>query len=414
MSDNHRSSELLPRSLIIVLTLAVSIYLIEKLTVFIRSFSSLILMVALAWLLAFTLQPMVSWLQRRRLTWPRKARAFIQRRLGQHGDAHGQESVPLPFGAAVAIVYGLLVAGLALTVLALVPVLVHQLDQLAQTMQTQAGNLPLWLQRATGWLGGARTFLITRLDIDPNLIALPQPADLLNQAPVVGANLLQFGFGLAGGIATGFSQFLIIIFLSLFVTLDGGAIAGAILRVLPKRYEDEYQLASETIDRTFGGFLRGTVLQGIIFGTAVSLLMFILRIDSALVVGVATGLVVLVPIVGGIIATILPVLIAALQGSPNTLWLLLILLVFQIILFNVVMPSIFSESLRMPSLLIIISLLVGSQLMGFWGFVFGVPLAAAVYSITLVLLEQSKRHQDLLDQQMEVETAASPPPAARA
>ncbi len=395
MTDNHRPSELLPRSLIIVLTLAVAIYLIEKLTVFIRSFSSLILMVALAWLLAFTLQPLVTWLQRRPLTL-----RPLQRLLGKRIPLRGQETFHLPFGLAVAIVYGLLVAGLALTVLALVPVLVHQLDQLAQTMQIQAGNLPLWLQRATAWLNGARAFLITRFDLDASLIVLPQPSDLLNQVPLVGANLLQFGLGLAGGIATAFSQFLIIIFLSLFVTLDGSAIAGAILRVLPRRYEDEYQLASETIDRTFGGFLRGTVLQGFIFGTAVSLLMFILRIDSALVVGVATGLVVLVPIVGGIVATILPVLVAALQGSPNTVWLLLILLVFQVILFNVVMPSIFSESLRMPSLLIVISLLVGSQLMGFWGFVFGVPLAAAAYSITLVLLEQSKRRQDELDQQV--------------
>ena len=395
MPDNHRPSELLPRSLIIVLTLAVAIYLIEKLTVFIRSFSSLILMVALAWLLAFTLQPLVTWLQRRPLTL-----RPLRRLLGKRANLLGQESFHLPFGLAVAIVYALLVAGLALTVLALVPVLVQQLDQLAQTMQIQAGNLPLWLQRATAWLNGARTFLITRFDLDASLIVLPQPSDLLTQVPLVGANLLQFGLGLAGGIATAFSQFLIIIFLSLFVTLDGSAIAGAILRVLPKRYEDEYQLASETIDRTFGGFLRGTVLQGFIFGTAVSLLMFILRIDSALVVGVATGLVVLVPIVGGIVATILPVLVAALQGSPNTVWLLLILLVFQVILFNVVMPSIFSESLRMPSLLIVISLLVGSQLMGFWGFVFGVPLAAAAYSITLVLLEQSKRRQDELDQQV--------------
>jgi len=395
MTDNHRPSELLPRSLIIVLTLAVSIYLIEKLTVFIRSFSSLILMVALAWLLAFTLQPLVTWLQRRPLTL-----RPLRRLLGKRIPLRVEETFHLPFGLAVAIVYGLLVAGLALTVLALVPVLVQQLDQLAQTMQIQAGNLPLWLQRATAWLNGARSFLMTRFDLAASLVTLPQPSDLLNQVPLVGANLLQFGLGLAGGIATAFSQFLIIIFLSLFVTLDGSAIAGAILRVLPRRYEDEYQLASETIDRTFGGFLRGTVLQGFIFGTAVSLLMFILRIDSALVVGVATGLVVLVPIVGGIVATILPVLVAALQGSPNTVWLLLILLVFQVILFNVVMPSIFSESLRMPSLLIVISLLVGSQLMGFWGFVFGVPLAAAAYSITLVLLEQSKRRQDELDQQV--------------
>lgn len=393
MPDHHRPTELLPRSLIIVLTLAVSIYLIEKLTTFVRSFSGLILMVALAWLLSFALQPLVTWLQRRKLSL-RRVRRLLPRQLA----ARLPETSQLPFALAVAIVYGVLVAGLGLALLALAPVLVHQLDQLARSMQTQAGNLPQWLQQATDWLNEMRTLLITRLDIDPNLIVLPQPADLLNQVPLVGANLLQFGLGLAGGIATAFSQFLIIIFLSLFVTLDGGAIARAILSVLPKRYEDEYQMAAETIDRTFGGFLRGTVLQGLIFGIAVSLLMFLLRIDSALVVGVATGLVVLVPIVGGIVATIVPVLVAALQGSPNTLWLLLALLVFQVILFNVVMPSIFSGSLRMPSLLIVISLMVGSQLMGFWGFVFGVPLAAAAYSITLVLLEQAKRRQDVLDE----------------
>ena len=168
MPDNHRPSELLPRSLIIVLTLAVSIYLIEKLTVFIRSFSSLILMVALAWLLAFTLQPLVTWLQRRPLTL-----RPLRRLLGKRVNLRGKETFHLPFGAAVAIVYGLLVAGLALTVLALVPVLVHQLDQLAQTMQIQAGNLPLWLQRATAWLNGARSFLITRFDLDASLIVLP-------------------------------------------------------------------------------------------------------------------------------------------------------------------------------------------------------------------------------------------------
>lgn len=392
MPDHHRPTELLPRSLIVVLTLAVSIYLIEKLTTFVRSFSSLILMVALAWLLSFTLQPLVTWLQRRKFSL-----RLARRLLSGQWAARTPEAFHLPFGLAVGIVYGVLMTGLALTLLALAPVLVHQLDQLARSMQTQAGNLPLWLQQATDWLNEVRSLLVTRLDLDPNLIVLPQPANLLNQLPLLGANLLQFGLGLAGGIATAFSQFLIIIVLSLFITLDGGAIAAAVLSVLPRRYEDEYHMAVETIDRTFGGFLRATVLQGLIFGVAVSLLMFFLRIDSALVVGVATGLVVLAPIVGGLVATVLPVLVAALQGSPNTLWLLLALLVFQVILFNVVMPSIFSGSLRMPSLLIVISLMVGSQLMGFWGFVFGVPLAAAVYSIALVLLAQAKRRQDELD-----------------
>lgn len=424
MPDNRPSPSLLPPSLIALLTAAVAIFLIEKLLIFARAFSGLILMLALAWLLAFTLQPLIVWLQNPRL--PERLRQRLgdrhpivriagAMRLPKRFSMQPKNQEPaaagsLPFGLAVTLVYGLLLAGLALAALALLPVLMQQLRQLAQTMQTQAGNLPSWVQSANVWLNDARSFLADRLDLDPNMIVLPQPGALLNQAPAFGANLLQFGLGLAGSIAAALSQFLLIIFLSLFITLDNGAISNRISSVLPERYKDEYEYATETIDGTFGGFLRGTVLQSLIFGLGVSVLMFLLRIESALIIGVAAGLVVLVPIVGGIVATVLPVLVAILQGSPNAIWLLLALLIFQVILYNMVMPAIFSRALKMPSLLVIVSLLIGSQVMGFWGFVFGVPLAAVIYAIVLMLLERVKDRQNALDG-VAVANATSVPPA---
>ena len=104
---------------------------------------------------------------------------------------------------------------------------------------------------------------------------------------------------------------------------------------------------------------------------------------------------------------IIPLLGGLLQAAVNTWWLIGLLIVFQVVLFNFVMPRLLSKSLRMPSLLVIAALLIGAQLMGIWGFVFAVPVAAALYSIGLVLLEQSKRQQDHLDDLEEKQDATS-------
>jgi predicted PurR-regulated permease PerM len=94
-----------------------------------------------------------------------------------------------------------------------------------------------------------------------------------------------------------------------------------------------------------------------------------------------------------------------LQGSPHTGGLLLLLAAFQVVLFNFIGPRLLSRSLQMPSLLVIVSLLIGTQLIGVWGFFFAVPIAAVLYSASNVLLQRAKRNQDRQDAQAVAEQA---------
>jgi predicted PurR-regulated permease PerM len=120
-------------------------------------------------------------------------------------------------------------------------------------------------------------------------------------------------------------------------------------------------------------------------------------------VGVIAGVLVLIPVVGGALGLIVPLLAALLQPSSNIAWLMICLIVFEVILFNFISPRLISQSVKIPSLLVIVAILIGWQLMGFWGFVFAVPIAAVVYSIGFVILERAVR-------QHEQETAPPPPP----
>ena len=158
----------------------------------------------------------------------------------------------------------------------------------------------------------------------------------------------------------------------------------------------------KTSELAFGGFIRGTALQGLIYGVGVMMFMTIFDIDSPIAVGVITGTLMLIPVVGGVLGLLIPLLVALLQPSPNTVWLMICLIAFQLIIFNFVAPRVISQSVKIPSLLVIVSILIGWQLMGFWGFVFAVPVAAIVYSVGFVILERAVR-------QHEQETTPAPP-----
>ena len=58
------SEQSIPRTLTFLLTLAVLLYLIEKIGQALLSLSTVWLMLAVAWLLAFTLRPLVKWISR--------------------------------------------------------------------------------------------------------------------------------------------------------------------------------------------------------------------------------------------------------------------------------------------------------------------------------------------------------------
>jgi predicted PurR-regulated permease PerM len=386
----------------LLLTLAVLIFLIEKLGQVLLSMSNVLLMLALAWLIAFSLQPLVRGITH--LSAPVAVTRWLHARAG---DKWADRLQHPSYGFAVLSVYTLLVAGIVILILAIVPLVVEQIRQLAATVQQQANNLPENIQRITEWLNSVREFLITRLQLDPSQLPLPKPEEfigqLASQLTTLGSNLVQFGFALAAGVA----QFLLIIFLSVLVMIDGGRLMHQIMRAIPRRYQSEVQFALDTLNNAFGGFLRGTLLQGMIYGLGVMIIMTILGVGSAVAAGVATGILMLVPIIGGPVGLIVPLLVGLLQGSPNTFWLILLLLLYQVLLFNLVMPRILSQSLRMPALLVIVSLLIGAQLLGIWGFIFAVPIAAAVYTVGLLLLGQAKRRQDAADDARERENALS-------
>lgn len=392
--------QFLPTTLSWLLTIAVLLYLVEKLGGALLAISNVLVMLGLAWLLVLMLQPLVNWLHHRTLT-----NDLLQPIRRRWGDRWADRVAHPSHGMSIAIVYTLVIAAIAVIVLALVPLLIEQTRQLANTIQEQANNLPANIQRLSDFINAARNFLIERLYIDPALIILPRPEELINQLTGFGTGLVQGTLGLLGGIAATLGQFLLIVFLSVLVMIDGEKLQGQLQQTIPRRHEADVQTLFTTINQAFTGFIGGTLLQSLIYGLVVVLLMTLFGMSSAVAVGAGCSLLMIVPMLGGPLSLSLPLLVGLLQSSPHTGGLLLLLAAFQVVLFNFIGPRLLSHSLQMPSLLVIVSLLIGTQLIGVWGFFFAVPIAAVLYSAANVLLQRAKREQDQRDAADEQESA---------
>jgi predicted PurR-regulated permease PerM len=380
---------LLPSAVVVMLAIALIIYLIEKIGQALLAISNVILLVALAWILTLMLRPAVRWIHG--LTMPDR---LIRPLRARWGSRVADRLVHPSYGFSILIVYFLLLTVVSIIVLALIPLVIDQTRQLVTTLQQQANALPYLIQRTTEIVASTRDFLVTRLNIDPALIVLPRPEEITSQITGFASSLLQIGFNIVGAIAATLGQIMLVVFLSVFIMIDGKETTLSVMRLVPRQYEPDVRAIFRTSELAFSGFIRGTALQGLIYGIGVMFFMTLFGIGSPIAVGVITGALMLIPVIGGVLGLIIPLLVALLQSSPNTVWLLICLIVFELVLFNFVAPRLISQSVRIPSLLVIVSILIGWQLMGFWGFVFAVPVAAVLYSIGFVILERAVRQHD--------------------
>ena len=378
---------LLPGPVVILLALVLIIILLEKIGQALLSISNVILLVTLAWILTLILRPLVNRVHAFRA--PGRIIRPVRQRWGDHW---ADRLVHPSYGFSIFVVYFLLVTVIAIFVLALVPLVVDQTRQLVNIVRDQASELPTIFQRITDFIDSTRQFLTTRLQIDPTLIVLPRPEEIASQFTNFATNLLTIGISLVGTIAATLGQALLVVFLSVFIMIDGKETSQYLMRLVPRHYADDVRDVFRTSERAFGGFIRGTALQGLIYGLGVMVFMTFFGLGSAIAVGVITGLLMMIPILGGVLGLLLPLTVALLQSSPNTVWLIIVLAVFQVLLFNFITPRLISQSVKIPALLVIIALLIGWQLIGFWGFVFAIPVAAIVYSIGFVILERATLH----------------------
>ena len=155
--------------------------------------------------------------------------------------------------------------------------------------------------------------------------------------------------------------------------------------MIPRRWAGRVNTMAAEVDSLLGQYLRGQLLVMLVLAVYYSVALTAAGFDSALPVGVLTGLLVFIPYVGFGLGLVLAILAAILQfdGAIGLLWVALIYGVGQVLESFILTPKLVGERIGLHPLVVIFALLAFGQLFGFVGVLLALPASAIVSVITM-------------------------------
>ena len=307
------------------------------------AFGDVVLVFFLAWLLAFILSPIVAGLTRH---------------------------VPyLPRIGAVVLVYALLVGAIVFAVVLVAGALASSISDFVASVPRLRDDLPTllapWQERLNG-------------------LGLRQ-IDLVAQATSFLDNLANYAVALAGPVQQlavaslgAMGNLLIVLILSLYMVVDRDDILSFLFRLVPPAYKEEARLLETSVARSFGGFLRGQAILGVVYAAVAAVTSAVLGIPYLAVTTAVSGGLMAIPFFGPFVAWAPPVVVALLAAPNATVPSLILMGIGWFVVMNVLQPRLMQEAVGIHPIVVLGSVLVGSKIAGVTGAIFGIPIAAVI------------------------------------
>ena len=184
---------------------------------------------------------------------------------------------------------------------------------------------------------------------------------------------------------------LVVFFLAIFISIDRAAIGSFILRLVPPAYGGEAHLLSESVGRSFGGFLRGMVAVGGTYALVALLCNLVLGLEYAAITTIAAGVLMAIPFFGPFVSWSPPVIVAAVTQPEALVPALLIMGIGWFVNQNILQPRVLAGAVGLHPVVVLASVLVGLKLFGIAGAIFGLPIAAVISSFFFYFLRRNVR-----------------------
>ena len=228
---------------------------------------------------------------------------------------------------------------------------------------------------------------LDRLGLPVNIVPLYEalPGRLAELAGTFASDAL----GVVSATATIVFDLFLVLIIAFLMLMDGDLLWNRFTGMLSEELRSEFELLRMSTDRSFGGFIRGSLILGLIYGLATLLILVAFGVPFSGVLAVFSGLVVMIPFFGPILAMI-PVLGITFLGAPNAFVpVALLSFLLQQLMLNVVSPRIMSKSIGIHPMFVFLALLLGSKIAGFWGVLLGVPVAGVINTFVRYTVEVS-------------------------
>ncbi len=179
--------------------------------------------------------------------------------------------------------------------------------------------------------------------------------------------------------STLFNFFLIPVFTFYFLK-DFDKIRLNIFHKLPEKAKPHVERIAKKIDSAVSLFVRGQLLICLILGILYSIGLAIIKIDLALLIGMLSGFLNIIPYFGFIIGIVSSIIMAIIKFGDfyHVLGVIIVFAVVQMLEGFVITPKILGNKIGLHPLNVIISLMIFGKIFGFIGLILAIPFASCI------------------------------------
>ncbi|MFE7196187.1 AI-2E family transporter [Microbacterium oxydans] len=315
----------------------------------VQNLSTVLLYLGTALFLSLGLDPLVSFLERRRL--PRWAAVLVT----------------------ILAVLGIFVS----IVLIVLPVLVDQISQLVAQISaivqrgTAIDDLKQWMTDAFPNLRVDDVFSYVEDWLTTNLTE-------------IGGSIGQGVLVASGAVLSGLFGAFIVLILTIYLTASTPSLKRAVYQLAPASKRDRFIDLSEQITDSVGYYVMGQVTQGVINGVLSAIYLSIIQAPFPAVLAVIAFFFSLIPLVGTLTGSTIIVLVCLIPGlgSPATaIAAAIYYLIYMQIEAYIISPRIMSRAVSVPGAVVVVAALAGGSLLGLLGALIAIPVAASILII---------------------------------
>jgi len=259
-------------------------------------------------------------------------------------------------------------------------------------------RLPDWFEEALDQLQVLREQLPESITVGgfavPVASLLPQlPGwdQLFNQVFGLLQPILGRGGSLAASVVTGtvavLGQIVLIFIISIYIAVDIPRIGSMIANIAHKPgFRRDAERLTSNVSQVWAAYMRGQALLAIIIFVMVSAVLGILGVDNALGLGLLSGAMEFLPVIGPLAGAGAAILVALFQSSPSfgldplqfALAVAVAMIVIQQIENTLLVPRIVGKALNLHPLLVMVSVVMGASLAGLLGAILAAPIVASI------------------------------------
>ncbi|OQA52664.1 MAG: AI-2 transport protein TqsA [candidate division WS2 bacterium ADurb.Bin280] len=264
----------------------------------------------------------------------------------------------VPKALSVIVLYFALIIFLGLLIYFVVPPVILQLREFTL-------NLPYSSENLQGINLESATNTINQIINSFSLKATPVTEGLLNGI-----------ISLFGGVVSAVTVFA----LTFYALIDSDSIRENIGKLIPLEQKDKLILTFKRVSEKLSDWLRGQLSLMLIIGLVDGLALWALGIGFSLTLGILSGLLEIIPVIGPIIAAVSAIFVALITGAPiwKILVVILIFIVVQQLENQILVPKIMQKAVGLSPIVVILAIMIGNRLLGIGGAILAVPIVAGI------------------------------------